>query len=82
MNIPAHKQTDPAKKPGQIVNREPKITIPKVLEEEINRMQKAENSNNKKKLTFDDWFCNRFSNPDDLCYSWCKEAWETAQENM
>lgn len=35
----------------------------------------------KPKLTFEQWFTNRFSNPDDMCYDWCKEAWFAAREN-
>lgn len=29
-------------------------------------------------MTFDNWFVNRFSNPDDLTYIWCEEAWNAA----
>ena len=31
-------------------------------------------------MTFDEWFVQRFSNPDDECYAFPKEAWNAAIE--
>lgn len=29
-------------------------------------------------MTFEEWFVKRFSNPDDECYIFAKEAWNAA----
>ena len=78
MNIPAHKQTDPDKKPGQIKNDV-------VLSDYIERVLKEETP--VKKLTFEKWW----NTIDWQCPDWrcCaiekREAfliWKAAQENV
>lgn len=73
--------------PGQVVNRQPKITIPSVyLRDEIKRMQDAE----KPKLTFEEWYrkyhkdkidsVNSGDDADSIEFM-MKQAWFAAQEN-
>lgn len=71
MHIPAHKQTDPDKIPGQIVNTE------KTLSDYIRRKTRHDAFNQvnaEKKLTFDEWI------KDNLTAS-AEAIWKAAQEN-
>ena len=66
---------------GQIVNHDEGHKHLSDYIRSINRAQAFDDVAAEKKLTFDEWFCKRFSNPDDVTYSLCKEVWNAAQEN-
>lgn len=67
-------ELDTVNPPGQVVNPIPReLTIGGI----VDRIMKDE----PKKLTFQEWFCARFSNPDDEVYDFCEEAWKAGQEN-
>lgn len=57
-NVPAHKQTDPNMKPGQIVNSVPAVSDT-TLAQYIRRKQQHEALDSvaaEKKLTFEEWY--------------------------
>ena len=69
---PAHKQTDPAKKPGQIVNKV------KTLGDYVEKMVAAEAA--PRKLTFDEWFETE-SGMSEYSRSIAYYGWKAAKEN-
>lgn len=78
-NIPAHKQTDSTKVPGQIVNQEVGLRANETtLAHYIERKQKVYSP----KLSFVEWFA-QYNEKHGLppAYIIAKDAWEAAQEN-
>lgn len=84
--IPAHKQTDPNKKPGQIVNPVSGRKEDTTLGDYINRKYRDEAFSavaQEKKLTFKQWLKkSSFVEPDETIYWWLEECWQAAQENV
>jgi len=82
-SIPAHKQTDPAKLPGQIVNPIPDPGTEHTLAQYIQRKLRNDAFNTvKQEQTFDQWFTeyNRaFGLPP--AYEVAKAAWNAAKGN-
>ena len=76
--IPAHKQTDPNKKPGQIVNKIQ--TLGDYVAQVYNEEEVV-----KKKLTFNEWFSTLYL--DNFRMDWVsvkellQQSWKAAQEN-
>jgi len=66
---PAHKQTDPRKRPGQIVND---VTLADYYERKM-----------KTKLTFEEWF-TKYNKENGLppAYIVAVDAWNAGQENV
>ena len=88
--VPAHKQTDPAKKPGQIKNdivvvkATPERPKDVTLGDYIERKSSAAHS-----MTFDEWYAeNKTSATTGLIVSgmtfeeWLFSAWNAAKENL
>lgn len=81
LKIPAHKQIDIDKKPGQIVNKIQ--TLGDYVAQVFNEEEAV-----KKKLSFDDWWdsgelLQQGQNPyrDNSAAYWAYEGWKAAQEN-
>jgi hypothetical protein len=70
MSVPFHKQTDPAKQAGQIVNPIPEQFLHQYIE------RKTEEP---KKITFKEWLKkSSFVEPDETVYCWLEECWNAA----
>jgi hypothetical protein len=91
IRIPPHKQTDPDKKPGQIVYP---ITTPlgfviqhpdKTLSDYIQRKTRQEAFNSvqqERKLSFDEWWKTQvFAGFKDDPVEYLRNVWKAAQEN-
>lgn len=93
---PAHKEDDPAKKPGQIVTspvaavtRGESVTIDKTLTDYIARKRRQDAFDTvaqEKKLTFDEWYSPtngpwHWQFEDKLFIECMRECWKAAQEN-
>jgi len=77
MSVPFHKQTDPAKQAGQIVFSP---SAPNTSEQYLHQYI-AKKDDNPKRITFDEWFTDTYSNPDDEVYYWSRRAWDAALKN-
>jgi len=87
IKIPAHKQTDPNKKPGQQVFDQTLADYihRKVRNEAFNSVATVHNVNinqpAKKKLSFDAWWYS-LEDPENYDKSVCSWVWKAAQENV
>lgn len=74
MKTPAHKQTDPMKRPGQIIND---VTLTDYYNRKYAEQVKP-------KLTFDEWFTQAEGEFDfsGTYTDTFRAVWEAAQENM
>ena len=79
MRVPFHKQTDPNKQAGQIVNPTPEnLTLAGYIKT-VKRAQAFDDVANEKKLTFDEWFAQyneKYGLPP--AYTIAKDAWGAA----
>ncbi len=78
-SIPFHKQTDPNKQTGQVVNPIPEQFLHQSHKQETTLAQYiAKKDDDPKRITFNEWFTNQYSNPDDEVYEWSLIAWNAA----
>lgn len=77
-SIPFHKQTNVSKQAGQqTFDRMPFLkhsTAEPQQEQYISQSHKQETT----RITFEEWFTNQYSNPDDEVYDWSIKAWNAA----
>ena len=94
IEVPAQHQTDPSKKPGQIVfpiieDQDEPNTVPNPEFINMNPphslgeyLEKKYPEEMKKKLSFEEWLRkSSFVIPDETIYEWLQDCWKAAQEN-
>ena len=79
MSVPFHKQTDPTKQAGQIVNPVPEHLTLSGYIKTTRRAQALDDVANEKRLTFNEWFA-KYNEKHGLppAYIIAKDAWEAA----
>ena len=80
-SIPFHKQTAPAKQAGQqTFDRMPflKHSTAEPQQEQYLSQYIARKTPGPERITFNEWFTNQYSNPDDEVYDWSLKAWNAA----
>lgn len=81
--VPAHKQTDPTKAPGQIVNKFDTTLSDYITS--IKRRDALDQVAQEKKLSFDEWYVSLKAKPGQMPYDdWfigMQAAWQAGQEN-
>jgi hypothetical protein len=70
MSVPFHKQLDPVKQAGQVVNPIPEQYLHQYIERKTDEP---------KKMTFKEWLKkSSFVEPDETVYCWLEECWNSA----
>ena len=91
-SIPAHKQTNHSKQPGQVSfdrmpflkhsTAEPGLALESgefIPAKELTLNDYiAKKQDEPRRITFVEWFTNQYGNPDDEVYDWSLKAWNAA----